>query len=102
MLCISGTVLDDVLGCTSPTRRLTTRNLICTLFGVDLNKDVGRGVLTTYYRPAPDAGGPSWLTFPGQMKDSLWSIHLQTPWVLVVMDQFTRRIIWLPGAPWGS
>ena len=46
-------------------------------------------------------GGPSWLTFIGHMKDSLWSldmfrcesIALQTYWVLVVMDQYTRRII---------
>src|ERR1700692_4391134 len=46
-------------------------------------------------------GGPSWLTFLGHMKDSLWSCDLfrcesatlRTHWVLVVMDQFTRRII---------
>ena len=51
---------------------------------------------------------PSWLTFLGQMKDSLWSLDLfrcesillQTHWVLVVMDQFTRRIIGFWGAPW--
>jgi putative transposase len=38
--------------------------------------------------------GASWLTFLGQMKDSLWSVDLfryeliliKTPWVLVVMD----------------
>src|SRR5215469_10004545 len=44
----------------------------------------------------------SWLTFLGQAEDSfLWSIDLfrceslslGTHWVLVVMDQFTRRII---------
>ena len=47
------------------------------------------------------SGGPSWLTFLGQAKDGLWSIDLfrceslslRTHWVLVVMDQFTRRII---------
>jgi putative transposase len=46
-------------------------------------------------------GGPSWLTFLGHTKDSLWnvdlfrteSILLKTHWVLVVMDQFSRRII---------
>ena len=40
-------------------------------------------------------------TFLGHMKDSLWSIDLfrcesatlRTHWVLVVMDQYTRRII---------
>ena len=50
----------------------------------------------------PDPGhGPSWLTFIGHLKDSLWSVDLfccesitlKTHWVLVVMDQFTRRII---------
>ena len=45
--------------------------------------------------------GPPWLTFLGHVKDSLWSADLfrcesavlRTHWVLVVMDQFTRRII---------
>ena len=44
---------------------------------------------------------PSWLTFLGHMKDSLWSTDLfrcesatlRSYWVLVVMDQYTRRII---------
>src|SRR5262249_12914087 len=52
-------------------------------------------------RPRPDAGGPSWLTFLGHLKDSLWSAGLfrcesavlRTHWILVVMDQYTRRII---------
>ena len=47
------------------------------------------------------SAGPSWLTFLGHMKDSLWSLDLfrcesatlRTHWVLVVMDQFTRRIV---------
>jgi len=45
--------------------------------------------------------GPSWLTFLGHTKDSLWSIELfrcesillKSHWVLIIMDQFTRRII---------
>ena len=49
----------------------------------------------------PGDGGPSWLTFLGHTKDSLWSIDLfrcesillKNHWVLVVMDQFTRRSI---------
>ena len=49
----------------------------------------------------PTEGGPSWLTFIGHAKDSLWSLDLfrcesvvlRTYWVLVVMDQYTRRII---------
>ena len=57
-------------------------------------------ILTTYYRPARGEG-PSWLSFLGHTKDSLWSIdffrceslRLKTHWVLVVMDHCTRRII---------
>ncbi len=60
-----------------------------------------RRVLAKFYRPIPGDAGPSWLTFLGHTKDSLWSVDLfrcesillRTHWVLVVMDQFTRRII---------
>src|ERR1022692_3610270 len=74
---------------------------IALAFGVDIDKDAVRRVLRVHYRPEPDSGGPSWLTFIGHMKDSLWSCDLfrcesatlKTHWVLVVMDQFTRRVI---------
>ena len=70
-------------------------------FAVEIDKDVVRRVLSVHYRPESDSGGPSWLTFLGHTKDSLWSCDLfrcesatlRTHWVLVVMDQFTRRII---------
>ena len=70
-------------------------------FGLDIDKDVVRRILIKNYKPNGDSGGPSWLTFIGNMKDSLWSIdffccesiQLKTHWVMVVMDQFTRRII---------
>jgi transposase InsO family protein len=71
-------------------------------FGTSIDKDVVRRVLARHYRPGPGSGqGPSWLTFIGHLKDSLWSIDmfrcesilLRSHWVLVVMDQFTRRII---------
>jgi putative transposase len=70
-------------------------------FGVDIDKDLVRRVLARHYHPTPDDDGPSWLTLLGHMKDSLWSIDLfrcesillKSHWVLVVMDQFTRRII---------
>jgi len=71
-------------------------------FGVNIDKDVVRRVLEKHYRPGPDSGhGPSWLTFIGHLKDSLWSVDffrcesilLNTHWVLVAMDQFSRRII---------
>jgi transposase InsO family protein len=70
-------------------------------FGVPMNKDVVRRILATRYKPNPDASGPSWLTVLGHAKDRLWSVDLfrcesallRTYWVLVVMDQFTRRIV---------
>ena len=71
------------------------------IFGVEIDKDVVRRVPARRYRPEPGSQGPSWLTFLGHCKDSLWSVDLfrceslllRTHWVLVVMDQFTRRII---------
>jgi hypothetical protein len=63
--------------------------------------DVVRRILAVHYHPAPKSGGPSWLTFLGHMKDSLWSVDLmrcesitlRTYWILVVMDQYTRCIV---------
>ncbi|MDJ0864234.1 MAG: transposase, partial [Gammaproteobacteria bacterium] len=75
--------------------------IVSKTFGVEIDKDVVRRVLARHYRPAPGDGGPSWLTFLGHTKDSLWSVDLfrcesillKSHWVLVVMDQFTRRIM---------
>jgi len=78
--------------------------IISNTSGIPVNKDMVRRVLTNHYRPDPSlGGGPSWLSFIGHMKDSLWSvdlfrcesIHLKSHWVLVAMDQFTRRLIGL-------
>jgi transposase InsO family protein len=74
---------------------------IALAFGVAIDKDIVRRLLSVHYRPDSDSGGPSWLTFLGHVKDSLWSCDLfrcesatlRTYWVLVVMDQFTRRLI---------
>jgi putative transposase len=74
---------------------------IALAFGVELDKDVARRILAVHFRPVRESGGPSWLTFLGHMKDSLWSVDLfrcesatlRTHWVLVVMDQYTRKII---------
>jgi len=74
---------------------------IALAFGVEIDKDIVRRLLSVHYRPDSDSGGPSWLTFLGHVKDSLWSCDLfrcesatlRTHWVLVVMDQFTRRLI---------
>jgi putative transposase len=71
-------------------------------FGVVIDKDVVRRVFATHYRPSESGThGPSWLTFIGHVKDSLWSVDLfrcesillRSHWVLAVMDVFTRRII---------
>ena len=74
---------------------------IALAFGIDIDKDVVRRILAVHFRPESGNSGPPWLTFLGHAKDSLWSADLfrlesltfRTHWVLVVMDQFTRRII---------
>src|SRR5436309_12345606 len=74
---------------------------IALAFHIQINKDVVRRILGHHYQPGHSSGGPSWLTFLGHMKDSLWSMDLfrcesatlRTHWVLVVMDQYTRRMI---------
>jgi putative transposase len=74
---------------------------ISSAFGLELNKDVVRRILIRHYRPAPRGYGPSWLSIIGHARDSLWSVDLfrgesillQSYWVMVVMDIFTRRII---------
>jgi putative transposase len=58
-------------------------------------------VRSKHDRPAPGGPGPSWLSFIGHTTDSLWSVDpfrcesivLRSYWVLVVMDQFTRRLV---------
>jgi putative transposase len=70
-------------------------------FGLDLDKDIVRRILASHYSPDPRNHGPSWLTTLGHAKDSLWSVDLfrvesitlKTRWIMVVMDQYTRRII---------
>jgi putative transposase len=58
-------------------------------------------ILSKHYKPRPDGNGPSWLTFIGHTIDSLWSLDffrlesilLNSHWIMVVMDQFSRKII---------
>jgi hypothetical protein len=45
-------------------------------FGTSIDKDVVRRILAQHYQPISNGGGPSWLTFIGHMKDSLWSVDL--------------------------
>src|SRR5262245_58957659 len=76
-------------------------HIISRTFGVDIDKNVVYRVLAKHYRPASGGSEPSWLSFIGHATDSLWSVDLfrcesivlQTYWVLVVMDQFTRRLV---------
>src|SRR5207244_2150656 len=70
-------------------------------FGIDIDKNVVYRVLAKHYRPAPGGTGPSSLAFIGHTTDSLWSVDLfrcesivlRSYWALVVMDQFTRRLV---------
>jgi len=43
-------------------------------FGVGIDKDVVRRILSTHFHPEAGSGGPSWLSFIGHAKDSLWSL----------------------------
>ncbi len=71
-------------------------------FGIEINKDVVRRVLKKYLKNFPgNNAGPSWLSLLGNAKDSLWSVDffrcesilLKSYWVMVIMDQFSRKII---------
>jgi len=74
---------------------------IALAFDIPINRDVVRRILAARYSPDPDSAGPSWLMVLGHAKDSLWSLDLfrcesavlRTHWVLIVMDEFTRRIV---------
>jgi transposase InsO family protein len=75
--------------------------IISQTFGIDVDQNVVHRVLAKHYRAGPVGSGPSWLSFLGHTKDSLWSVDLfrcesivlRSYWVLVVMDQFTRRLV---------
>ncbi len=69
-------------------------------FGARIDKHVVRRILLKHYKPNYP-GGPSWITFLSNTKDSLWSIdlfrcesiHLKSHWVMLAIDIHTRRII---------
>ena len=70
-------------------------------FGIEISRfTVGR-ILRKNRNKFPSGDGPSLLTFLGKTKDSLWSVDLfrcesitlKSHWVMVVMDQFSRRVI---------
>jgi len=75
-------------------------------FGIVISRFAVARILRSNKHNLPSGDGPSWLTFIGHMKDSLWSgsagpvdlfrcesANLKSHWVMVVIDQFPRRII---------
>jgi len=76
-------------------------DLISNNFDFSIDDNTVSRILKKYLKPDPENGGPSWLNFIGNTADSLWSIDffcvesvlLKTHWVLIVMDQYSRRII---------
>jgi hypothetical protein len=76
-------------------------NRLLSRLACDIDSDVVRRILGVHLRPESGKSGPSWLTFLSHTKDSLWSadlfrlesLKLRTHWVLVLMDQYARRII---------
>jgi putative transposase len=71
-------------------------------FGVEVRRFAVGSIIRQHFKNSPSKNdGPSWLTFIGHMKDSLWSVDLfrcesialKSHWVMVEMDQFSRRII---------
>jgi putative transposase len=70
-------------------------------FGIDLDKDEVRRILSAHYKPSLNSHGPSWLNLLGHSKDSLWSmdffqaesVNLKTHWILVIMDHYSRLIV---------
>src|SRR5215467_8786652 len=49
-----------------------TAQQISLAFDVDIDKDVVRRILAIHLRPETRSEGPSWLSFIGHAKDSLW------------------------------
>ncbi len=70
------------------------------LLGRYISEDLVCSILKKHYFPNPGEG-PSWLTSIGKKENSLWSldlfrcesIFLKSYWVLVVMDQYTRKLV---------
>ena len=68
---------------------------IALAFNMEIDKDVVRRALAKHCRPEPGSNGPSWLSFLGHSKDSLWSVDLfrceslilKSHWMMVVMNK---------------
>ena len=70
-------------------------------FGINISRFAVARILRQNFKKLPDNDGPSWLTFMGHAKDSLWSVDLfrcesatlRSHWVMLVIDIYSRRII---------
>jgi len=70
-------------------------------FGVSISRFAVGRILRKNKHNLPSGDGPSWLTSIGHVKDSLWSVDLfrcesavlRSHWVMLIIDQFSRRII---------
>ncbi len=70
-------------------------------FGVDISRFAVARILRKNFKKLPDNDGPSWLTFIGHAKNSLWSVDLfrcesiilKSHWVMLMIDIYSRRII---------
>lgn len=68
---------------------------------IEIDKDVVWRVLARHFLPDPRDRGSFRPTFLGNSKNSLWSLDffrfksliLKSHWVMVVMDQYLRRIV---------
>ena len=66
---------------------------IALAFAIPIDKDVVRRILARHYRPEPASGGPSWLTFLGHLKDSLWSVDLFRVETLNILSGNSFRVL---------
>ena len=74
--------------------------LASNVLSISVDQCLVRRILLKHYKPTPGSD-PSWLLPIGWKADKLWtldffrveSINLKTHWVMVVMDQFSRKII---------
>ena len=70
-------------------------------FGIEISRFAVGRILRKNRHKLPTGDGPSWLTFIGHTKDSLWSVDLfrcesmslRAHWVMVIIDQYSRKII---------
>ncbi|MCX6125471.1 MAG: integrase core domain-containing protein, partial [Proteobacteria bacterium] len=74
--------------------------LVGNVLGTTIDEETVRRILAKHFRPLP-GNGPSCLLPIGNSHNKLWSMDLfrlescflKTFWVMVVMDQFTRKIV---------